>query len=151
VKKASLSKKESDFELEIGFSQSVIITDIVLGCLFLIGGIALGIWSNSWVIIILPILGLLSLWQAIKRSRAQGPQLKIGGQGIWTLKTGFLPWNKAKAIIKTEVSFRSATTYLIILARDNSEKEVARMMLRMLDIEERNLQAYLNRYLPRPK
>ena len=151
MEKANLSKKESDFELEIGYSQSVIITDIVFGVFFLIGGIALGIWSNSWAIIVLPLLGLLSLWQAIKRSRAQGPQLKIGGQGIWTVKTGFLPWNRAKAVIKTEASFRSATTYLIILAKDNSEKEVARMMLRMLDIEERNLQAYLNRYSQRPK
>jgi hypothetical protein len=90
--------------------------------------------------------GLLLFWQTIKRIRNQSPQLKIGSQGIWTVKTGFLPWSKAQAVTKVEPSYRAAVTYLIIYARGNLSGEMTRITVSELDVDGRDLQAYLNKY-----
>ena len=48
MKKPKFSKKQINFDHEIGFSQSVILFDILLGLAFLFGGVAFAYWLKSW-------------------------------------------------------------------------------------------------------
>lgn len=148
MKKPKFSKKQINFELEIGFSQGVILFDTLIGLAFLFGGTAFAYWIESLWALFLPLLGLFTTWQAIKRGFDQGPQLKIGNSGIWTTETGFLPWGRALPVIKTEVDYRSVSTYLASLSRTYPEREteIARVSVRELDVDGRTLQTYLSRY-----
>ncbi|MGY3090117.1 hypothetical protein ACVWYF_003165 [Hymenobacter sp. UYAg731] len=151
MKKPKFGKKQTSFELEIGFSQSVILFDILIGLAVLLGGSVFAYWIESWWALAVPLLGLFTIWQAVKRGFDQGPQLKIGHSGIWSAEFGFLSWGKALPIIKTEIGYRSTSTYLVILDRTYPERktEFARLSTRALDIDERTLQACLNKYAPK--
>ena len=148
MRKPKFGKKQTSFELEIGFSQSVILFDILIGLAFLFGGSAFAYWIESWWALAVPLLGLFIIWQAVKRGFDQGPQLKIGYSGIWAAEFGFLPWGRALPIIKTEVGYRSASTYLVILNRTYPEREIelARLSMRELAIDASELQACLSKY-----
>ncbi|GAA3978241.1 hypothetical protein [Hymenobacter antarcticus] len=150
MKKPKLGKKQINFDHEIRFSQSVILFDILIGLVFLFGGAAFTYWLEWWGALFIPLFGLFVIWQAIKRGFDQGPQLKIGNSGIWTAKTGFLPWGRALPIIKTEVGYRSVSTYLVLTNRVYPERktEIASVSMRELDIDARTLQVYLNKYSP---
>ena len=148
MRKPKFGKRQIRFELEIGFSQSVILFDILIGLAFLFGGSAFAYWIESWWALAVPLLGLFIILQAIKRGLDQGPQLKVGHVGVWSAEFGFLSWGKASPIIKTEVGYRSVSTYLVILNRTYPEREteIARLSIRELDIDARALQTYLNKY-----
>ncbi|MBH8560086.1 hypothetical protein [Hymenobacter negativus] len=148
MEKSASSLNRNSFEHEIGYSQSAILANFIFGGFLLLTGVGLAFWLESWVAAYFSVIGLFLIWRAIRRIRNQGPQLKIGSQGIWTVATGFLPWTKAQAIIKVESGHRSATTYLIILAK-GSYGEITRIALEGLDVDARNLQAYLNKYAPK--
>ena len=149
MKKPGFSKKQIEFEHEIGYSQSIILFDILLGLAFLFGGVAFTYWVKWWGGAVVPLLGLFMMWQAVKRGFNQGPQLMIGRRGIWTANAGFLPWGRALSIIKTEAGYRSATTCLIVLNRTYPEREITRVSIRNLDVDGRTVQAYLNKYSPK--
>ena len=148
MRKPKFGKKQASFEIEIGFSQSVILFDILIGLAFLFGGSAFAYWIESWWALAVPLLGLFTIWQAVKRGFDQGPQLKIGHSGIWLAEFGFLPWGKALPNIKSEVGYRSVSTYLVILNRTYPERETetARLSMRELDIDARELRASLSKY-----
>ena len=150
MKKPKFNKKQINFDHEIGFSQSVILFDILLGPAFLFGRVAFAYWLKSWWALYIPLLGLFITWQAIKRGFNQGPHLKIGTNGIWTVETGFLPSGKALPAIKTEAGYRSVSTYLVFLNRTCPERktEIGRLSMRELEIDTRTLRAYLNKCSP---
>ncbi|WP_157886777.1 hypothetical protein [Hymenobacter sp. PAMC 26628] len=151
MKKPKFGKKQINFVLEIGFSQSVILFDIVSGLMLLFGGTALAYWLKSWAASFIPLLGFFMIRQATKRGLDQGPQLKIGSSGMWAAETGFLSWGRALPIIKTEMGYRSVATYLIIINRTYPERktEIARISMRELDVDRRALQQYLDKYSPK--
>jgi len=151
MRKPKFNKKQPNFELEIGFSQSVILFDILIGLVFLLGGAAFAYWIESLWALLIPLLGTYTIWQTIKRGFNQGPQLKIGYSGIWSAEFGFLSWTKALPVIKTDVGYRSVSTYLVVLDRVYPERatEIAKLSVRELDIEIRELQACLVRYAPK--
>ena len=148
MRKQISNSKQAIYEHEIGYSQSAILFSFVFGGLFLFGGAALGYWLKLWVTGIFPLGGIFTVWQAIKRARDQGPQLKIGRPGIWTVKTGFLPWGQAMPVIKQDIGYRYVASYLVIVNRLNPYKELERIRIEYLDIDIRSLQAYLKEFAP---
>lgn len=151
MRKLRFSKSPTKFEHEIGFSQSAILFDVLLGLVFLLGGTALAYWLWSWVALLWPLFGLFLIWQAVKRAFQQGPQFKIGSRGIWTVKTGFLPWSSVQLITKTEASYRSVSRDLVIINRvySNQGLEIARISARELDTDWNILQIYASKYSPK--
>ena len=141
MKKPKFGKTQINFEVEIGYSQSVILFDILIGSAFLFDGGVFAYWLEWWGAWFIPLLGMFIIWQAIRRGFDQGPQLKIGNSGMWTIKTGFLSWGSALPIIKTEVGYRSVSTYLVLLNRVYLERktEIASVSMRELDIDARIL------------
>lgn len=148
MEKPKFSKTQIKLEVEIGYSQSVILFDILIGLAFLFGGSAFAYWLEWWGAWFVPVFGLFTIWQAIKRGFDQRPQLKIGNSGIWTTKTGFLSWGRVLPIIKTEVGYRSVSTYLVLLDRVYPERktEIASVSIRELDIDARTIQTCLSKY-----
>ena len=140
---------EIAYEYQIGYSQGVILGDLLLGFFLLIGGVALSLWIKSWLGLFWSLLGMFSIWQAIKRFRQQGPQLKIGRQGVWSVKTNFLPWGRVLPLVKLEAGYRSVSTYLILFNRLNQRQEIARFNMRELDIDARVLNAYIKEFAPK--
>ncbi|WP_305021085.1 hypothetical protein [Hymenobacter cheonanensis] len=122
---------------------------MVFGFFLFIGGVILSFWIKSWLGLFWPLLGVFSLWQAVKRFRQQGPQIKIGRQGIWSVKTDFLPWGRTLPIVKMELGYRSVSTYLVLLNRFNQHQELAKFNLRELDIDVRTLKMYINELAPK--
>ncbi|WP_460611441.1 hypothetical protein [Hymenobacter terrigena] len=151
MKKPAFSNKEIKLEHEIGYSQSAILFDILIGLALLLGGSALAYWLWSWVALLWPLFGLFLVWQAVKRAFQQGPQFKIGARGIWTVKTGFLSWSRVQLITKTEASYRSVSRDLVIVNRiySNQGLEIARISARELDVDWNTLQMYANKYSPK--
>jgi hypothetical protein len=149
MEKADFAGKKIEFEHEISYSQDAVSNNFILGILSLLTGIALAYSLNRVVAILLALLGFLLIWKAIKQIRSRGPQLKIGRAGIWTVKTGFLPWDKIQAHIKSEAGFRTVPIYLIMLDRSDSIVEIGRLPIAELDIKVLTLQTYLNKYSPK--
>jgi hypothetical protein len=107
------------------------------------------LWIKSWWGLFWPLLGIFSIWQAIKRFRQQRAQIKISRQGIWSIKTGFLPWDRTLPLVKMKVGYRYVSTYLVLLNRFNQSQELARFNIRELDIDARILKAYINELAPK--
>ncbi|RZK38433.1 MAG: hypothetical protein EOO57_04165 [Hymenobacter sp.] len=137
-----------DYEYEIEYSQGTILFGLIFGFFLTIGGIFLALWIKSWIGALWPFFGVLSVYRAIKHFRQQGPQLKIGKQGVWTKKTGFMSWAKVTALIKTEVNYRSVTTRIIIINRIN-KLELASFRVDDLAIDAYSLRTYIDRFSPK--
>jgi hypothetical protein len=137
------------YEYKIGYSQGAILFDLVFGFFLIVGGVALTFWIKSWVGLFWPALGVFSIWGAVKRFRQQEPQVKIGKQGVWTKKTDFLPWSRVLPLIKAEVSYRSVSTYLVLVNRFNQQQELIRFSVRELDVDARLLQVYIREFAPK--
>jgi hypothetical protein len=137
------------YKYEISYSQGVILFDLILGLFLIGGGLIFSLWIKSWWGLFWPLLGILSIWQVIKRFCQQGAQIKISSQGIWSMKTGFLPWGKTLPFVKMEMGYRYVSTYLVLLNRFNQSQELARFSIRELDIDARILEAYINELAPK--
>jgi hypothetical protein len=137
------------YKYEISYSQGVILFNLILGLFLIGGGLIFSLWIKSWWGFSWPLLGILSIWQAIKSFRQQGAQIKVSSQGIWSMKTGFLPWGKTLPFVKMEMGYRYVSTYLVLLNRFNQSKELARFSIRELDIDARILEAYINELAPK--
>jgi hypothetical protein len=149
MKRNGFKSNKIAYKYEISYSQGVILFDLILGLFLIGGGLIFSLWIKSWWGLFWLLLGILSIWQAIKRFRQQGAQIKISRQGIWSIKTGFLPWGRTLPLVKMEVGYRNVSTYLVLLNRFNQSQELARFNMRELDIDARILKAYINELAPK--
>ncbi|MFC6223578.1 hypothetical protein ACFP2F_10025 [Hymenobacter artigasi] len=144
--KPRFSKKQINYEHEIGYSQSAMLFNFVFGVPLLFGGVILALWWKEWPLVFLPALGLLMVWQAVKMLLNPGPQLRIGYQGIWTVKSGHLPWTRVMAVIKQSTGFRGGMTeHLAIVNRFNPHFDIEQIWIDQLDVDIRSLRVYLKK------
>jgi hypothetical protein len=149
MKRNGFKSDKTAYKYEISYSQGVVLLDLILGLFLIGGGLIFSLWIKSWWGLFVTLLGIFSIWQAIKRFRQQGPQIKISRQGIWSIKTGFLPWGRTLPFVKMEVDYRYVSTYLVLLNRFNQSQELARFNIRELDVDARILKAYINELAPK--
>ncbi|MBU6123241.1 hypothetical protein [Hymenobacter siberiensis] len=145
-KKPRFSKKQIAYEYEIGYSQSAILFNFVFGVPLLFGSLVLAFWWRALALLFLSATGLFMVWRAVKMLRNQGPQLKIGYQGIWTVKSSHLPWTRVMAVIKQSTGFRGGVTeHLAIVNRFNPHFDIEQIWIDQLDVDIRSLRVYLKK------
>ncbi|MBF9237104.1 hypothetical protein I2I05_06810 [Hymenobacter sp. BT683] len=145
-KKPRFSKKQIAYEYEIGYSQSAILFNFVFGLPLSFGSLVLAFWWQAWVFLFISAAGFFMLWRAVKMLLDQSPQLKIGYQGIWTVKTGHLPWTRVMAVMKQSIGFRGGVTeHLAIVNRFNPYIDIEQIWIDELDVDIRSLRVYLKK------
>ncbi|GAB3579387.1 hypothetical protein [Hymenobacter daeguensis] len=144
--KPRFSKKQITYEYEIGYSQSAMLFNFVFGVPLLLGSLIVACWWKEWVFLLLSAVGLYMVWRAVKMLFDQSPQLKIGYQGIWTVKSGHLPWTRVMAVIKQSTGYRGGVTdYMAVVNRFNPHVDIEQVWIDQLDVDIRSLRVYLKK------
>jgi hypothetical protein len=141
------SAKITHYEYEIGYSQSVILAEFIFGVLMLFGSVISLLMTKSLMPIFFMLIGAFLIWKATTRFGKQGPQLKIGKQGIWTVETGALPWRRVTLRIEHHMGYRGGvSSSLVIINRLNPNIQMPHFYTSELDIDYYDLQMILRKF-----
>jgi hypothetical protein len=69
MKRNGFKSDKTAYKYEISYSQGVVLLDLILGLFLIGGGLIFSLWIKSWWGLFVTLLGIFSIWQAIKRFR----------------------------------------------------------------------------------